>query len=264
MPARRWRAASMSAIVGAIELEHLLEELPDSAERIELAVLDSGEHALEPGVGGDRLAQVGARTARGDGEHLGREVLAPPRLEPAVARERFTMGIESSATARERSRPRRASVSTISGRRSGSASATIERTSFSIVFAPSRSILLIAITSGISMIPAFSACTESPEPGMRTRSTASAIPVTSTSLWPAPTVSTKTTSFPAASRRSTACKVVSASPPRCPRVPIDRMYTPGSKKWSVRRILSPRSAPREKGLEGSTDTTPTVRPASRR
>src|SRR6476659_1697656 len=94
MPARRRRAASMSAIVGAIELEHLLEELPDGAERIELAVLDSGEHALEPGVGGDRLAQVGARTARGDGEHLGREVLAPPRLEPAVARERFTMGIE--------------------------------------------------------------------------------------------------------------------------------------------------------------------------
>jgi hypothetical protein len=54
------------------------------------------------------------------------------------------------------------------------------------------------------MIPAFKACTESPEPGMRTSTTESAIPVTSTSLCPAPTVSTKTTSFPAASSRSTA------------------------------------------------------------
>ena len=36
--------------------------------------------------------------------------------------------------------------------------------------------LVDAITSGISMIPAFSACTESPEPGMSTRSTVSAIP----------------------------------------------------------------------------------------
>ena len=73
------------------------------------------------------------------------------------------------------------------------------------------------------MIPAFSACTESPEPGMSTSRTVSAIPVTSTSLCPAPTVSTKTTSLPDASSRSTAWSVVSASPPRCPRVPIERM-----------------------------------------
>ena len=108
------------------------------------------------------------------------------------------------------------------------------------------------------MIPAFSACTESPEPGMSTRSTVSAIPVTSTSLWPAPTVSTNTTSFPDASSRSTAWSVVSARPPRWPRVPIERMYTPGSVKWSESRMRSPRSAPRENGLDGSTDTTPTV------
>ena len=74
-------------------------------------------------------------------------------------------------------------MSTIGGRqaRSGS-SARIERTSFSIVFAAGWSILLIAITSGISMIPAFSACTESPEPGISTSTTVSAIPITSTSL----------------------------------------------------------------------------------
>ena len=34
------------------------------------------------------------------------------------------------------------------------------------------------------MIPAFNACTESPEPGISTRSTVSAIPITSISLWP--------------------------------------------------------------------------------
>jgi hypothetical protein len=52
--------------------------------------------------------------------------------------------------------------------------------------------LLIAITSGISMIPAFSAWIESPEPGISTSSTVSATPITSTSLCPVPTVSTNT------------------------------------------------------------------------
>ena len=37
------------------------------------------------------------------------------------------------------------------------------------------------------------------------------------------------------------------------------MYTPGSRKWSARRMRSPRRAPRENGLEGSTETTPIVR-----
>ncbi len=76
------------------------------------------------------------------------------------------------------------------------------------------------------MIPAFSACTESPEPGISTSRTVSAIPITSTSLCPAPTVSRKTMSFPDASRTSSACSVASARPPRCPRVPIERMKTP--------------------------------------
>ena len=108
------------------------------------------------------------------------------------------------------------------------------------------------------MIPAFSACTESPEPGMSTSSTVSAMPITSTSLWPVPTVSRKTTSLPAASSMSSACSVASASPPRWPRVPIERMKTPGSRKWSERRMRSPSSAPCENGLDGSTETTPTV------
>ena len=69
------------------------------------------------------------------------------------------------------------------------------------------------------MIPAFSACTESPDPGMRTRRTVSAIPVTSTSLCPAPTVSTNTTSLPAASRSRTACKRGLGEPAQVPARP---------------------------------------------
>ena len=62
--------------------------------------------------------------------------------------------------------PRAASVRTIGGRQARSGSrARIERTSVSIVFAAGWSILFTAITSGISMIPAFSAWIESPEPG---------------------------------------------------------------------------------------------------
>ena len=49
------------------------------------------------------------------------------------------------------------------------------------------------------MIPAFSACTESPEPGISTSTTVSAIPITSTSLWPAPTGLEEDESLPAAS-----------------------------------------------------------------
>ena len=54
------------------------------------------------------------------------------------------------------------------------------------------------------MIPAFSAWIESPEPGISTSSTVSATPITSISLWPVPTVSTKTRSFPAASSSNAA------------------------------------------------------------
>ena len=113
------------------------------------------------------------------------------------------------------------------------------------------------------MIPALSAWIESPEPGMSTRRTVSAIVITSTSLWPAPTVSRKSSSLPAASSTSAACSVVSASPPRWPRVPIERMKTSGSRKWSARRMRSPRSAPFVNGLDGSTEMTPTLVESSR-
>ena len=84
-----------------------------------------------------------------------------------------------------------------------------------------------------------------------------------TSPWPVPTVSRKTSSLPAASRTSNACSVASASPPRWPRVPIERMKTSGSRKWSASRMRSPRRAPCVNGLEGSTEITPTERSCSR-
>ena len=79
------------------------------------------------------------------------------------------------------------------------------------------------------------------------------MPITSTSPCPAPTVSRKSRSLPDASSTSIACSVASASPPRWPRVPIERMKTSGSRKWSLRRMRSPSSAPCVNGLDGSTE-----------
>ena len=85
----------------------------------------------------------------------------------------------------------------------------------------------------------------------------------STSAWPTPTVSSRTTSRPAASISSAACSAASLSPPSAPRLAIERMNTPGSRKWSVRRIRSPSRAPWVNGEEGSIDSTATVRSRAR-
>src|SRR6185436_9055323 len=161
-----------------------------------------------------------------------RRASSSPRSSSSALR--FSSASQSSGTPS----PRSASVSRIAGRRSRTgSSATIDRTSWSIVFAAGWSILLTAITSGISMIPALSAWTASPEPGISTSRTTSAMPITSTSLWPVPTVSRKTTSFPDASTSRSA--------------------------WSVASARSPRSAPRVNGLDGSTEMTPTLLPRLR-
>ena len=85
----------------------------------------------------------------------------------------------------------------------------------------------------------------------------------STSAWPMPTVSRNTSSLPEASISSAACSVASESPPSEPRLAIERMNTPGSRKWSVRRIRSPSRAPCVKGDEGSMESTATSRSALR-
>ena len=69
--------------------------------------------------------------------------------------------------------------------------------------------------------------------------------------------------MPAASITSAACRAASESPPSAPREAIERMKTPGSRKCSERRIRSPSRAPRVNGLEGSIESTPTSRSASR-
>ena len=161
--------------------------------------------------------------------------------------------------------PRTASVLTIGTRQPRwGASESTPRISRTIVSVRGWSALLTTMMSGISMIPAFSAWIESPEPGMSTRTTVSAWSMMSTSAWPTPTVSRNTSSLPAASMSSAACSAASLSPPRAPRLAIERMKTPGSRKCSVRRIRSPSSAPCVKGEDGSIESTATSRSAARR
>ena len=130
--------------------------------------------------------------------------------------------------------------------------------------APSRSALLTTNTSAISMIPALSAWTSSPLPGATSTIEMSAVRTISTSSWPTPTVSMRTTSFPAASKASATSLVARASPPRWPRVAMLRMKTPASPACDCIRTRSPRIAPPVNGLVGSTATMPTVRPEARR
>ena len=169
--------------------------------------------------------------------------------------------------------PRLASVFTIGTRQRCAASSSLRSSRFAsdstprisrtIVSVSGWSALLITITSGISITPAFSAWIESPEPGISTSTIVSAWSMMSISACPTPTVSTNTSSRPAASSSSAACSAASESPPSAPRLAIERMNTPWSRKCSESRIRSPSSAPWVNGEEGSTDSTPTVLPASR-
>src|SRR4051812_28107151 len=110
-------------------------------------------------------------------------------------------------------------------------------------------------------MPAFAAWIPSPIPGASSTTVVSASRTTSTSDWPTPTVSMRTTSQPTASSTRSACGAAAASPPRWPRVAIDRMKTPGSVAWSCIRTRSPSSAPPLNGEDGSTASTPTRWPA---
>ena len=128
---------------------------------------------------------------------------------------------------------------------------------------PGRSALLITNTSAISSRPALLAWTASPHPGFTTTTVVSAAPATSTSTWPTPTVSISTHGHPVASRVRTASMVASDSPPRWPRVAMERMKTPSSVAWSAMRTRSPRIAPPEKGDEGSMASTAASTSAAR-
>src|SRR5262249_16259528 len=79
--------------------------------------------------------------------------------------------------------------------------------------ASSPSFLLTTTTSASSMIPRLMPWSSSPAPGAMTRRKRSTMPATATSDWPTPTVSTITTSKPAASHRSIASRVRRRPPP---------------------------------------------------
>src|SRR5438046_5230465 len=80
----RSRAASMSASVGRSNVEHLVEDLTNSRERVEPPRLDVVEQPPQLGVVADGRLEVPARPRRRDLEHLLREVRPPPPLELAV------------------------------------------------------------------------------------------------------------------------------------------------------------------------------------
>src|SRR5438132_5710652 len=90
----RSRASSMSASVGAVrvaKLEDLLHYLSDRRQGIELAPLHLVEKPPQLRIPLDGTLEVRLRPTGCDGEHLAREVLAAPLLQPPVRFEVRTM-----------------------------------------------------------------------------------------------------------------------------------------------------------------------------
>src|SRR3954453_1072340 len=90
MPSSRTRASWISLSPGAVfvfKLEHLLHDLPNGAQRVELAALHLVEQASQLGIVCDGPLQVRLRAARGDGQPLAGEILTPPLLEDALGLE---------------------------------------------------------------------------------------------------------------------------------------------------------------------------------
>ena len=255
------RAVVIASVVG--EVEHGLEDLMHGGERIELAPLDAVEQPPQLGVVGDGILQVTARARRRDREHLGREIAAAALVERPVGLEpgpvRFDRGpelVDALAAQRlgehdRRLRPRRR-------QREHLAHVVRGRPRLRVVGLVDRDHVGDLHDPGLQRLHRVA----------RARHAARARPCRRSRARrrrsvPTPTVSRKTTSLPDASSSSSACSVDSARPPAWPRVPIERMKTPGSRKWSASRIRSPSSAPCVNGLDGSTETTPTVLPCAR-
>src|SRR5262245_47622633 len=112
------------------------------------------------------------------------------------------------------------------------------------------------------MIPRLSPCSSSPPPGATSTRKRSTIAATLTSDWPTPTVSTSTTSKPAASHSSSTSRVLRATPPSVPPVGDGRTNASGERVSSSMRVLSPRIEPPLRVLDGSTASTATRWPWS--
>ena len=126
----------------------------------------------------------------------------------------------------------------------------------------SPSALLTTMTSASSMIPRLMPCSSSPPPGAASRTKQSTMSATTVSDWPTPTVSTSTTSKPAASHSSIASRVRRATPPRVPPDGDGRMNACGSRARRSMRVLSPMIEPPLRRLDGSTASTATRCPAA--
>ena len=83
---------------------------------------------------------------------------------------------------------------------------------------------------------------------------------TAVSDWPMPTVSTSTTSKPAASHNSIASRVFAATPPSVPDEGEGRMKAASEFASRAIRVLSPRIEPPVRAEEGSTASTATLWP----
>ena len=123
--------------------------------------------------------------------------------------------------------------------------------------APLLSLLLTIKISPVSRIPALTAWMPSPVPGIVIIPVEWARLAMSNSACPAPTVSMMIISYPMAERTIEASFVARERPPFCPLDAMDRINTFSSVAWRCIRSLSPKIAPPEKGLVGSTAMTAT-------
>ena len=115
----------------------------------------------------------------------------------------------------------------------------------------------MATRSASSITPRLMACRSSPAFGNCSSAKQSVMPATAVSLWPTPTVSTITTSWPAASSTSIASRVLAVTPPSVPPVGLGRMKASASTDRRSMRVLSPRIEPPDTLDDGSTASTAT-------
>src|SRR5712691_13206840 len=114
MPAIRRRAWSMSRRLGAeargnpwfprepppldlfasVKLEHLLHDLADRGQRVELAALHLVEQPAQLGVVGNGVLQMRLRPRRRNCEHLAGQVAPPPRLQLVVLLKEAPMSLQ--------------------------------------------------------------------------------------------------------------------------------------------------------------------------
>ena len=128
--------------------------------------------------------------------------------------------------------------------------------------ARSPSALVTTTRSASSMIPRLMPCRSSPPAGEASSTNRSTRSATASSDWPTPTVSTSTTSKPAASHSSIASRVRRATPPSSPPAGDGRMKAFGSRASVSMRVLSPED--RAAAAACSTDRRPAPPPRGRR